>query len=98
MHPLNVFASVAAVVVVTACGGGSSAPVASPAAPPSDPSASSSPATTGGAAPMDGSGSPEGGECGDDVAVQKKCAAGLVCTPKPNAPISEHTPGVCKKK
>lgn len=42
--------------------------------------------------------SQEGGECGDDVAIQKKCAAGLVCAPKPNAPVSEHTPGVCKKQ
>jgi len=39
----------------------------------------------------------EGDECGDDVAIQKKCGPGLVCSPKPNAPVSEHTPGVCKR-
>jgi len=44
-----------------------------------------------------GAGSPEGGECGDDVAIQKKCATGLVCAPNPKAPVSEHTPGICKK-
>jgi len=44
-----------------------------------------------------GAGSPEGGECGDDVAIQKKCATGLVCAPNPKAPVSEHTPGTCKK-
>ena len=57
-----------------------------------EPSAPSAPA-----APSAGTGSPEGGECGDDVAIQKKCAAGLVCAPNPKAPVSEHTPGVCKK-
>jgi hypothetical protein len=31
------------------------------------------------------------------VAIQKKCAAGLVCKPNPKAPVSEHTPGICKK-
>jgi hypothetical protein len=48
-------------------------------------------------AAVKGAGSPEGGECGDDVAIQKKCAAGLVCAPNPQAPVSEHTPGICKK-
>ena len=43
------------------------------------------------------SGSPEGGECSDDVAIQKKCATGLVCGPNAKAPVSEHTPGICKK-
>lgn len=72
-----------AVLVATGCGGSSSAPPSSAAAP----TTSASPG-----------GSPEGGECSDDVAVQKKCAAGLVCgPPKAGAPISEHTPGVCKK-
>jgi hypothetical protein len=63
-----------------------------PAATPPSAPAPGLPASPG------GGGSPEGGECSDDVAVQKKCAAGLVCgPPKAGAPISEHTPGVCKK-
>jgi hypothetical protein len=61
-----------------------------PAAPPA-------PATPATPTAAKGAGSPEGGECGDDVAIQKKCAAGLVCAPNPKVPVSEHTPGICKK-
>lgn len=68
---------------LVACGGAKEAPASSASSVPS-------------AAPA-ADGSPEGGDCSDDVAVQKKCAAGLVCTPKPDAPVSEHTPGVCRK-
>ena len=64
-----------------ACGGGG-AESASP----------TSPSGGGGGAQAN-----EGEDCGDDVAVQKKCGPGLVCSPKPNAPVSEHTPGVCKR-
>lgn len=61
------------------------------------PASAATPATTQ-TAPAPGGGSPEGGECSDDVAIQKKCAPGLVCgPPKAGAPISEHTPGICKK-
>lgn len=78
-----------------ACGGSNEA-----AAPPSSPEPTTSapaPSASTSSAPSS-AGSPEGGECGDDVAVQKKCAPGLVCgPPKPGAPVSEHTPGICKK-
>jgi hypothetical protein len=37
-----------------------------------------------------------GKACGDDVAIRKKCAAGLTCVFPTSGPISEHTPGVCK--
>jgi len=60
--------------------------------------ASPSPAMSGSSAPSAPSAAGgEGSECGDDVAIQKKCAAGLVCKPKPGAPVSEHTPGICSK-
>jgi hypothetical protein len=74
---------------IVACGGSNeSAP----------PPASAPPAASSAQAPSASGGSPEGGECSDDVAIQKKCAPGLVCgPPKPGAPISEHTPGICKK-
>lgn len=37
------------------------------------------------------------GACGDDVAVQKKCAAGLTCIFPQGFPISEHTAGTCEE-
>ena len=83
--------SLIASVALAACGD-----AAMPAAAPTAPAAPTTPATP--TTPGVAAGSPEGGECGDDVAIQKKCAAGLVCTPNPKAPVSEHTPGVCKKK
>jgi hypothetical protein len=70
-------------VTLVACG---------PEVPAATPGVSSEPS-----APSAAAGSPEGGDCGDDVAIQKKCAAGLVCAPNPKAPVSEHTPGICKK-
>jgi hypothetical protein len=39
----------------------------------------------------------EGGICGDDVAIQKKCSAGLTCVLPAGGPISEHTAGKCEK-
>ena len=74
------------VLLVVACGGNK------PDAAAPSPEGSSSPTTSAGNV------SQEGGDCGDDVAIQKKCAPGLVCAPKPNAPVSEHTPGICKKQ
>ena len=71
---------------------GSAAP-ATPAAPGA-PATSAAPAT---APASKGAVSQEGGECGDDVAIQKKCAPGLVCAPPTKGPVSEHTPGTCKK-
>ena len=67
---------------------------------PATPAAPGAPATS--AAPASapaskGAVSQEGGECGDDVAIQKKCAPGLVCAPPAKGPVSEHTPGICKK-
>ena len=44
-------------------------------------------------APLSGEGQP----CGDDVATQKKCAAGLACIFPSSGPISEHTAGTCHK-
>jgi hypothetical protein len=35
--------------------------------------------------------------CGSDVAIRKRCKSGLVCARRTGAPISEHTPGICKK-
>src|SRR6185295_1013146 len=37
-----------------------------------------------------------GKACGDDVAIRKKCKAGLTCVFPTTGPVSEHTPGVCK--
>jgi len=37
-----------------------------------------------------------GKACGDDVAIHKKCGAGLKCVFPTTGPISEHTAGVCK--
>jgi hypothetical protein len=83
---LGLSLSVALVAVsVAACGQDVPAATAGVSAEPT-----AAPATPG-------AGSPEGGECGDDVAIQKKCATGLVCAPNPKAPVSEHTPGMCKK-
>ncbi len=65
--------------------------------PAATPGVSAEPTSAPPGAGSPGAGSPEGGECGDDVAIQKKCAAGLVCAPNPKAPVSEHTPGICKK-
>lgn len=76
-------------VSLSACGGNQT-----DAAPPSSPSATPPNVKDPDVAPSAGG---EGSECGDDVAIQKKCAPGLTCAPKPNAPISEHTPGICKK-
>ena len=75
------------------------APVATPgvSGDPTTTAMPAAPATPAAPAVAKGAGSPEGGECGDDVAIQKKCAAGLVCAPNPKAPVSEHTPGICKK-
>jgi hypothetical protein len=39
----------------------------------------------------------EGEACGDDVAIQRSCAVGLVCVFPTAPPISEHTPGVCTR-
>jgi hypothetical protein len=39
-----------------------------------------------------------GEACGDDVAIRKKCAAGLTCVPPGSGPISEHTPGTCQRR
>jgi hypothetical protein len=41
--------------------------------------------------------SAEGEVCGDDVAIQKKCAAGLTCVFAAGGPISEHQAGKCEK-
>ena len=41
-------------------------------------------------------GAPEGALCGDDVAIQVRCQAGLVCV-YPLEPVSEHTPGTCQR-
>jgi hypothetical protein len=38
----------------------------------------------------------EGEACGDDVAIQKKCAPGLTCVLPTTGPVSEHTPGTCE--
>ncbi len=35
--------------------------------------------------------------CGSDVAIQKRCKKGLICARRLGGPISEHTPGICKK-
>ena len=72
-------------------------PAASPA--PATPGAPAAPASAPAAtAPASkGAVSQEGGECGDDVAIQKKCAPGLVCAPPTKGPVSEHSPGTCKK-
>jgi len=35
--------------------------------------------------------------CGDDVAIQRHCAAGLTCVFPSSGPISEHTPGSCEE-
>ncbi len=80
---LSLAVAVAAAAVV-ACG---------PSTPAETPGISAEPKAT----PAAAAGSPEGGECGDDVAIQKKCGTGLVCTPNPKAAMSEHTPGICKK-
>jgi hypothetical protein len=72
-------------VFAVACGGGGA-----DATPPATP--------TSGDLPPGFTESKEGGECGDDVAIKKKCAAGLVCAPSTSGPVSEHTPGTCKKK
>ena len=40
--------------------------------------------------------SKKGEACGDDVAIQKKCAAGLKCVMPKGGPVSEHTPGTCQ--
>ncbi len=69
-------------------------------AAPATPAAPGAPATSPPPAPAPaskGAVSQEGGECGDDVAIQKKCAPGLVCAPPTKGPVSEHTPGTCKK-
>ncbi len=82
------------ILFVVGCGGEPKAePVVPAGAATNDVSAP--PASSAAAA---GNESQEGAACGEDVAVQKKCAAGLVCAPNDKAPISEHTPGVCKKK
>ncbi len=92
----SAFLSLVATLALVACGD-PAMPAAAPTTPaspttPAVPTTPAAPTTVGTAA-----GSPEGGECGDDVAIQKKCAAGLVCKPNPKAPVSEHTPGICKK-
>jgi hypothetical protein len=71
--------------------------ISSMACDPATPAASTAPATPAAPAAPAGALSQEGGECGDDVAVQKKCAPGLVCAPPTKGPVSEHTPGTCKK-
>jgi len=78
-------------VLLVACGGNQ--PDATAPSPAGSGSSATPSSTT-----SSGNVSQEGGECGDDVAIQKKCAPGLVCAPKPNAPVSEHTPGICKKQ
>ena len=83
---------------VAACG--PEVPAATPGVS-AEPTSTSAPAVApkAPAAPAaPGTGSPEGGECGDDVAIQKKCAPGLVCAPNAKGPVSEHTPGICKKQ
>ena len=84
---LHVAALVAAALALVACD-----PNTPPPATPAAAETSAAPAAPG--APS--TGSPEGGECSDDVAIQKKCQAGLVCGPG-KGPVSEHTPGICKK-
>lgn len=87
---------VLALTFAAACGGSNEG--AAPAASPAPTTTTTTTTTTAPATAPASEGSPEGGECSDDVAVQKKCAPGLVCgPPKPGAPVSEHTPGVCKK-
>jgi hypothetical protein len=82
-----------AILALGACGD-PAVPAAAPTAPATPTTTTTTTTTT---TPGAAAGSPEGGECGDDVAIQKKCAAGLVCKPNPKAPVSEHTPGICKK-
>lgn len=65
-----------------------------PSGPP--PGAPVTPGAPSAAPAAPSAGSPEGGECGDDVAIQKKCQPGLVCGPG-KGPVSEHAPGICKK-
>ena len=48
-------------------------------------------------ASLPGNVSVEGGPCGDDVAIQKKCATGLTCVFPTTGPKSEHTPGTCQQ-
>src|SRR4051794_21663294 len=40
---------------------------------------------------------PIGGTCGDDVSIHTPCTAGLTCVFPTTGPISEHTPGVCRR-
>lgn len=103
--------SFAAAGAAQGCGGAATpepttpgpAPGAGPAVPAPSPAPSASTSTTGGTTRGTTTGggaglSQEGGPCSDDVAIQKKCAPGLTCAPPPpNAPVSEHTPGVCKR-
>ena len=93
MKPFGVHAVLTLALAVPSMACDPATPGASAA--PATPGASSAPATP--APTPKGAVSQEGGECGDDVAIQKKCAAGLVCAPPTKGPVSEHTPGTCKK-
>jgi hypothetical protein len=103
---LSTFArGLTALVLITlaACGDSTPPPVApNPAMPTPASTAPNAPSTSldaPAATPLP-SGftlSQEGGDCGDDVAVKKKCATGLMCTPAAGGPVSEHAPGKCTK-
>lgn len=99
MTPFALPALMAFTLVVPSMACDPATPAASPApATPAAPGAPVAPATAAPPATVPSKGvSPEGGECGDDVAIQKKCAPGLVCAPPTKGPVSEHSPGTCKK-
>ena len=81
--------------LLSACGAPPEAPVA-PSVPPApdqrSPTSTEPPAPDGSSSAL----AQKGEACGDDVAVQRKCAPGLKCVMSDTAPVSEHTPGTCR--
>ncbi len=89
---------------LAACGGDATPPAVTPAPSPTMPT----PASTQPNAPSTSLDAPaptplpsgytlsqEGGDCGDDAAVKKKCATGLMCTPAAGG--AAGAPGKCTK-